>query len=150
MIKLSWQCKAFPELSNDELYTILRLRAEVFIVEQECIYQDIDDNDQAAMHVMGNQAEKLVCYARLLPPGVKYQTASIGRVVTSPAVRRGGHGKDLMARSIAYCDEMWPGKGLTISAQQYLETFYQSMGFVTASAPYLEDGIAHVKMTRGS
>ena len=150
MIELSWQCKEFPELSNDELYTILRLRAEVFIVEQECIYQDIDNSDQVAVHVMGSQAGELVCYSRLLPPGAKYQTASIGRVVTSHSARRGGHGKDLMARSIAYCDEMWPGKGLTISAQQYLETFYQGMGFVTASAPYLEDGIAHVKMTRST
>ena len=117
-------------------------------MEQECIYQDIDNSDQVAVHMLGRHEEKLVCYARLLPPGEKYPAASIGRVVTSQRERRGGHGNQLMARSIAYCEEKWPGKGLTISAQQYLESFYQEMGFVTASSPYLEDGIAHVRMTR--
>ena len=150
MIRLSWQCKEFSALSNEELYCILRLRAEVFIVEQECIYQDIDNSDQVATHVLGRHDDKLVCYARLLPPGEKYPAASIGRVVTSQRMRRGGHGKQLMARSIAYCEEKWPRKGLTISAQQYLESFYQEMGFVTASSPYLEDGIAHVRMTRST
>ena len=105
MIRLSWQCKEFSALSNEELYNLLRLRAEVFILEQECIYQDIDNSDQVAVHVLGRHHKKLVCYARLLPPGEKYQAASIGRVVTSQRVRRGGHGKQLMTHSIAYCEK---------------------------------------------
>ena len=146
MEELTWRCKAFYDLTQDELYAILKLRSEVFIVEQECAYLDPDGDDQAAWHVLGEAEGNLLAYTRLLPPGLKYDCCSIGRVVTSSKIRRDGIGRILMERSIAYCRQQWPDQGVTISAQQYLEHFYQSLHFVTESDAYLEDGIPHVRM----
>ena len=148
MPEFTWTCKTFDQLSRDELYEILRLRSAVFVVEQQCIYQDVDNFDQAAHHVIGLTRDDITCYARLLAPDTKYRTASIGRVVANRASRRRGYGKELMSFAIKQCEELWPGVGITISAQPYLEGFYQQLGFVTASSPYLEDDIAHVKMVR--
>ena len=148
MPEFTWTCKTFDQLSRDELYEILRLRSAVFVVEQQCIYQDVDNFDQAAHHVIGLTRDNITCYARLLAPDTKYRTASIGRVVANRASRRRGYGKELMNFAIAQCEKLWPGLGITISAQQYLEGFYQQLGFVTASSPYLEDDIAHIKMVR--
>ena len=146
MPEFTWMCKTFDQLSRDELYEILRLRSAVFVVEQQCIYQDADNFDQAAHHVIGLTRDDITCYARLLAPDTKYRTASIGRVVANRASRRRGYGKELMNFAIKQCEELWPGLGITISAQQYLEDFYQQLGFVKASSAYLEDGIAHIKM----
>lgn len=146
MEDLVWSCKPFYKLSHDELYAILKLRSEVFIVEQECPYQDPDDNDQAALHVLGERDGKLFAYSRLLPPGVKYDASSIGRVITSQEIRRDGFGKLLMEKSIAYCGAHWPNQGITISAQQYLESFYHGLNFQTESDAYLEDDIPHIRM----
>lgn len=143
---IDWRCRRFDELSREELYELLRLRAEVFVVEQNCPYQDLDGHDQAGQHVLGYRDDKLVAYTRLLPPGIKYDACSIGRVVTSPEVRRDGFGRELMKVSISYCSSHWPGEPITISAQQYLENFYQQFGFVTESEPYQEDGIPHIRM----
>ena len=142
-----WSCQEFKQLSTDSLYSILRLRAEVFIVEQECHYQDLDGCDQAGLHLSGFIEGRLACYARLLPPGLKYPEASIGRVVTSPGFRKLGLGKQLMSRAIEHCSTAWPGTGITISAQLYLESFYQGFGFNSAGASYLEDDIPHIRMT---
>lgn len=148
--EIVWTCRKFDELSTEDLYKILQLRAEVFVVEQDCVYQDVDGFDQQALHVMGalsiDNEEQLACYTRLLPPGVKYEGASIGRVVTRESARGGGNGKALMVNSIGFCKEQWPSSAITISAQQYLEKFYTELGFETQSEPYAEDGIPHIRM----
>ena len=148
--EIVWSCLRFEELSAEDLYRILQLRAEVFIVEQDCAYEDLDGFDQQALHVMGTfiagDEMQLVCYSRLLPPGVKYEGASIGRVVTRKSARGDGAGKALMVNSIAFCGEHWSGKAITISAQQYLEKFYTEFGFEIQSEPYAEDRIPRVRM----
>ena len=146
MNTLNWCCKPYPELSPDELYALLRLRCEVFIVEQDCAYLDPDGTDQAALHMMGLKAGRLVAGARLIPPGIQYDSCSIGRVVTSASVRGQGYGQQLMQQAIHHCRTRWPGQVITISAQHYLAGFYRSLGFATESEPYMEDGIVHVRM----
>lgn len=141
-----WQCSKFDALQNRQLYQILQLRAEVFVIEQDCIYQDLDDNDQEAHHLTASRDNALICYTRLLPPGVKYTGASIGRVMIRQHFRGEGLGKLLMRQSIDYCHETWPGQPISISAQQHLQQFYNSLGFSTQSEPYDEDGIPHVEM----
>ena len=148
MTTISWKCSKFRELTIHELYSLLQLRTAVFVLEQNCLYQDLDDNDQISMHVTGNQGEKLLCYARILPPGVKYTTPSIGRVITHQTLRQDGYGKQLMSKAINYCHQYWPKKAITISAQQHLQKFYSEFDFVTESEPYLEDGILHIQMRR--
>ncbi|NKB32071.1 MAG: GNAT family N-acetyltransferase [Pseudomonadales bacterium] len=149
MGKLDIQAKSFSELSNSELYALLRLRAEVFVLEQECAYQDLDNYDQKAIHICAYQGEDLVAYTRLLAPGVKYSGASIGRVVTAATVRKNGYGKEILVFSINHSKQHWPSTAITISAQEYLENFYKELGFKTMSEPYMEDGIPHVEMTLG-
>ena len=146
MQDISFSCCSFEELSPVALYEILQLRAQVFIVEQDCVYLDPDSNDQLSLHVSGRVGDNLLCYARLLPPGCKYPHASIGRVVTSQAARRTGCGRALLQQAITCCEKAWPGSAITISAQQYLEHFYQQFGFTTVSQPYMEDGIPHLEM----
>lgn len=148
MKELNWICLQFQQLQLDQLYAILKLRAEVFIVEQNCVYQDLDSHDKNALHLMGFRDEELIAYARLLPPGVTYDGCSIGRVVTSKSVRRDGCGRQLMETAISNCQQNWPAAAITISAQHYLESFYRSLGFVTESEPYQEDGIPHIKMSK--
>lgn len=147
MPDLTVHCLPFEQLSNEQLYTLLQLRTEVFVVEQNCVFQDMDDNDQQALHVLGTVDKKLVCYARLLPPGSKYPTASIGRVVSAAEVRRYGYGRTLMSHCIEYCQQHWPDANITISAQQYLQKFYEGFDFRKIRGPYLEDDIPHVEMT---
>ncbi len=115
-------------------------------MEQDCPYQDLDGKDQLAFHLLGLVDSLVCCYSRLLPPGVSYPEASIGRVVTSSLVRGGGLGRQLLQESIRQCHHLWPGHGITISAQHHLEKFYQDFGFLTKSEPYPEDGIPHIKM----
>jgi ElaA protein len=143
-----WTCKKFEELSPTELYAILRLRSEVFVVEQNCVYLDPDGKDAESYHFCGwLNNELLVAYTRLMPPGSSYTDASIGRVVTAPAHRNEGYGKILMHRSIEKCFELFETPSITIGAQQYLTQFYQELGFKQAGEMYLEDGIPHIKMT---
>jgi len=143
-----WKIKRFVELTPDELYAILQLRNEVFIVEQNCVYNDIDGKDQPAWHLMANTGHKLVAYTRILPPGVSYGDPAIGRVVTSSSKRRSGLGKELMKRSIEACEKLFGKIPITLSAQVYLRNFYESFGFIVMGGEYLDDGILHIKMSR--
>jgi ElaA protein len=145
---MKWYLKKFEELSRDELYAILHLRSEVFVVEQNCVYLDPDNKDQFAWHLMGWQNDKLVAYTRIIPPGIVYKEPAIGRVVISPEIRRSGIGKELMQRSLASCENLYGSVPVTLSAQVYLKNFYESLGFEIAGKIYLDDGIEHVKMTR--
>jgi len=148
--EIVWSCLRFNELSTEDLYRVLQLRAEVFVVEQDCAYQDVDGYDHEALHVMGQLSgadeAQLVSYSRLLPPGTKYEGASIGRVITKKSIRGSGVGKALMLSSLAFCRQHWTGKGITISAQAYLQKFYIELGFETVSKPYDEDRIPHIRM----
>jgi ElaA protein len=145
---MDWVLKKFDELSVHELYAILRLRNEVFAVEQNCVYPDLDDKDQASQHLMGMKYGALLAYTRILPPHLAYDNPSIGRVVSSPAARRTGIGKLLMNQSIKACESLYGKKDITIGAQLYLKKFYSDFGFEPVGDVYLEDGIEHIKMTR--
>ena len=147
-MNITWSCKTFESLTPHELYSILQLRNEVFIVEQNCVYQDCDDKDQQSHHFMGWQQNKLVAYTRLIPAGVVYDEVSIGRVVTSPSARGTKLGKELMQRSIDKIRELYGKNAIKIGAQLYLKRFYESLGFIQCSDTYLEDGIEHIKMMR--
>ncbi|NLR61731.1 GNAT family N-acetyltransferase [Chitinophaga polysaccharea] len=149
MKAMNWKIKSFEELSTTELYAILRLRSEVFVVEQNCAYQDLDNTDQLALHLMGtDDTGRLLAYTRLFQPGIKYQEASIGRVITSPLARGTGAGRELMERSIAAVQQQFGVVPIKIGAQQYLQRFYTSLGFEQTSDTYLEDGIPHIEMVR--
>lgn len=143
---ITFTYKPFSELTPYELYAILQLRSEVFVVEQNCVFLDADDKDQLSLHVMGWQNNLLAGYTRLVPPGVAYDEASIGRVVTSPKVRKTGIGKLLMQFSIRTTYNVWGKSTITIGAQFYLRNFYMSLGFQQCSNIYIEDGIQHIKM----
>lgn len=145
-MNINWICKTFDELSPHELYSILRLRIEVFIVEQNCVFQDCDNKDQQSYHLCGWQNDALVAYARIMPPELSYKDASIGRVVNSLAVRRTKTGKQLMEEAMKELYRLFGSVPVTISAQFYLKNFYQSFGFVQTGNIYLEDGIDHIKM----
>ena len=149
---LSWQCTAFAELTPDDLYSAMELRQRVFVVEQNCAYLDADGSDKRSLHLLGwngdSSRRRLVAYARLLPPKVKYAEASIGRVCTHPDVRGTGAGKTLMEEAIRRVEEGW-GPEIRIAAQIYLERFYETFGFKRVTDPYLEDDIWHVDMRRG-
>jgi len=147
---LTWRCVPFDSLAPRELQAIHRARQRVFTVEQDCAFLDADDRDEVAHHLaawLAGEPEP-VAYARLLPPGARYDEASIGRVLTSVAMRGRGLGRALMARSLGLIDAIWPHAGVRISAQAHLATFYSSFGFVAAGPPYLEDGIDHIEMLR--
>ena len=145
---IQWQVKKFEELTSFELYCILQLRNEVFVVEQNCVFQDADNKDQPAYHLAGWLSEKLIAYSRIIPAGIAYEFTSIGRVVTSPSERRNGLGKLLMQQSIAAITNLFGSVPIKLGAQLYLKKFYESFGFVQSSDVYLEDGIEHIEMIR--
>ncbi len=147
-MNIVWSCKAFDILTSIELYSILQLRNEVFVVEQNCIFQDCDNIDQSSLHFMGWIKSKLVAYTRLIPPGISYEEMSIGRVVTSPSIRNNKIGIELMQRSIAEMQALYGNNPIKIGAQLYLKKFYASFGFEQVNDIYLEDGIEHIKMIR--
>lgn len=149
-MQLHWILKRFDELTPYQLYAILQLRNEVFVVEQNCVFQDADDKDQSSWHLMGFDENKLVAYTRLVPPGVAYEEPSIGRVVTSPLVRRFGAGRQLMQQSIDSVYNLFGHAPIKIGAQLYLKKFYESFGFEQAGEEYLEDNIPHIYMIKGS
>ena len=144
----TWTLKIFDSLTPHELYAILRLRTEVFVIEQNCIFQDMDNKDQPCYHLMCWQDELLIAYTRLVPPGISYKEPSIGRVVTSPAARNGGIGKLLMEKSIEEIIQLYGKTPIKLGAQLYLKNFYESLGFMQTSDIYDEDGINHIEMIR--
>jgi ElaA protein len=145
---LNWHFKSFDALGAHELYALLQLRAEVFVVEQNCVFQDMDGSDAKAMHLLGMQSDKLVAYARCFNAGIKFKEASIGRVITHASLRGTGAGHALMRQAIASMKLVWGVQPIRIGAQARLENFYEQHGFKAASAPYIEDGIAHIEMLR--
>jgi len=145
MIHFSY--KSFSDLSKNELYAILWLRAKVFIVEQNCPYQDLDGKDQKSYHILGVSDNMISAYTRIIPKGVSYENyCSIGRVVCDPSVRSKGAGKALMHFSIDTCKELFPEIPIKISAQTYLNRFYTNLGFTAIGEEYLEDNIPHIQM----
>lgn len=145
-MSLTWVFKKFTELSSAELYAIMQLRNEVFVVEQDCVYQDADGKDPGSWHLSGWDGAKLVAYTRIIPPGIAFKEASIGRVVTSPRYRRTGAGRELMKESIDRTFSQFNCTEIRIGAQLYLTRFYQSLGFRQTSGEYLDDGIPHIEM----
>lgn len=146
---ITWQCKFFSELTNEELYKIIQLRIEVFIVEQNCNYQDCDNKDIKAYHFMGWDEGNLVAYTRLLEKGISYpDAASIGRVITARSARGQNLGKQLMLKSIEQAYILFGKVPIKISAQLYLKRFYESFSFVQKGGVYLEDGINHIAMEK--
>lgn len=149
MSSLRWQWLRFSGLGLDDLYDLLALRAQVFVVEQRCAYLDPDGLDRGAWHLLGRDpAGVLQAALRVVDPGLKFAEPSIGRVVTAPAVRGRGAGRALMVEGLARCDAAWPGQGVRISAQSHLARFYGTLGFDAVGEPCLEDGIPHVEMLR--
>ncbi len=145
---MNWKLKKFDELSIYELYAIIHLRNEVFVVEQNCVYQDADHKDIASYHFTGwSVDDKLVAYSRIVPPGITYAEPSIGRVVTSLSVRNTGVGKELLEKSIEQITKLYGNIPIKIAAQVYILTFYTSLGFKQTGNIYLEDNIEHVEMT---
>lgn len=138
---------SFQQMSGPQMYAMLQLRSEVFVVEQQCIYQDIDGLDQSAMHLQVNDvAETIVAYARILPPGTVYAEAAIGRVLTSEAWRGQGYGRWFIQQAVYCTQQLYGEQPIRIGAQQHLQALYQACGFVTVGVPYDEDGIMHVQM----
>jgi ElaA protein len=151
--ELQWRCLPFDALSTPTLYRLLRLRAEVFVVEQHCVFQDMDGLDALCMHLLGEAVAAdgtigLLASTRLVPPGVAFPEASIGRVVTAPAQRGGGIGHALMAESVRQLIGLWGEQPIRIGAQAHLERFYNRHDFVSDDKPYVEDGIPHIEMIR--
>lgn len=140
--------KTFDELTIHELYQILRLRSEVFVVEQDCVYQDVDNKDQKALHIMGMKDGQVVAYTRVFKPGDYFDNVSIGRVVVSQEQRQYGLGKQIMLASLAAIEQRFPDKPIEISAQSYLLKFYTDLGFSAFGEEYLEDGIPHRRMLK--
>lgn len=148
-IVVNWKIKRFEELSTTELYEILRVRADVFVVEQTCVYQDLDEKDKNAYHLFCEEDGTVIAYLRILDKGVSYSEISIGRVLTSWSSRRKGLGRELMQNAIHFIVEELQETRIRISGQLYLKDFYESLGFETVSEVYLEDDIPHIEMLYG-
>ncbi len=146
MRSLNWTYKHFTALNTQELYTILSLRSEVFVVEQNCVYLDTDKKDLDAWHLCGWLDDVLVAYVRILAPGISYEEASIGRVLTNPAFRKNGYGIELMKVAIEKTLHQLGVQKIKIGAQLYLLNFYSNLGFIQTSEVYMEDGIPHIEM----
>lgn len=147
-MKLIWSTKHFSELTAVELYEILQLRSDVFVIEQQCIYRDLDDKDQTCYHLLGRIEDtgELAAYSRIVPPAVSYEEPSIGRVLTALKYRKNNFGRELMQKSIEETQKRYSNQPIRIGAQTYLTKFYTSLGFVQQGKPYDEDGIEHIEM----
>jgi ElaA protein len=145
-MQLKWKYNYFNELGVGELYAILQLRNEVFVVEQNCVYQDADNKDSESYHLTGWDGNILAVYCRILPPGLSYSEASIGRVVSSPTYRNTGCGRELMNEAILRTLAQFACNTIRISAQLYLQKFYEQLGFTPIGETYLEDNIPHIEM----
>ncbi|NRA20235.1 MAG: GNAT family N-acetyltransferase [Oceanospirillaceae bacterium] len=146
---LIWQYKNFQELSNDQLYSIIQVRQDIFVLEQQCFYADLDDADQACIHFFATTAAdplKIVAYLRITPPGIKYPQVAMGRILTTQTTRGSGIGVDLVTRALAHISQVYPDQDIKISAQAYLQKFYRRFGFKSISEIYDEDGIDHIDM----
>ena len=141
-----WRFARFAELSPQEIHDLYRLRVDVFVVEQNCVFQDVDGVDPQCWHLLGYEGRDLVAYCRFVPPGVKFPEPSIGRVITARSVRRTGMGRVLMREAMQRAAALWPDQALRIGAQAHLERFYNEFGFTKSSEPYDEDGILHIEM----
>ncbi len=150
--KISWRWLDFNRFSVADLYEVLRLRQEVFVREQNCVYVDVDGKDPHCRHGIGTDgiSPELLAYVRILPAGLAYDTPSIGRVVVAPAGRDRGLGRDLMTEALAESARLFPNQAITIGAQHHLESFYNDFGFTAIGDPYMDDGIMHVDMRRES
>lgn len=144
MLKI--KTKTFQELNTNQLYDLLQLRSEVFVVEQDCVYQDVDGKDQKALHILGYKNEKLVAYTRIFKPGDYFKEASIGRVVVKENERAYKYGYDIMKASIEAIKVNYNQSEIRISAQTYLKRFYNQLDFKEVGEEYLEDGIPHIQM----
>ena len=140
--------KEYSQLTKDELYEILRLRAEVFVVEQNCAYQDVDNKDQKALHILGIKKGSIVAYARIFKPNDYFEYASIGRIVIHPKERNNKYGYELVKTAIMSINIHFKAYTIAISAQEHLEKFYNNLGFEKDGKSYLEDGIPHIYMIR--
>ena len=149
-VSIQWQLLPFSALSGAQMYEVMQLRSEVFVVEQNCVFPDMDGKDAQCMHLLGTQAVDgapvLVAYARCLPKGLAFAEVSIGRVVTRPTARGMGLGHPLIAQAIAACHATWGVQPIRIGAQAHLNAFYAQHGFVDLQLPYMEDGISHLEM----
>lgn len=153
-MNISWSCKPFKKLTNEELYEIFQLRISVFVMEQNCPYQDADGKDVKSLHVQGRLIPgpspkgkgRLIAYARIVLPGISYKEVSIGRVVTSKEIRRTNTGKALMQKTMEYIKKEFGNVPIRIGAQVYLQKFYEEFGFIKEGNKYLEDGIPHITM----
>ena len=146
MLKI--EIKTFEELTKQELYNLLQLRSEVFVVEQDCVYQDLDGKDEKALHVLGIKENRIVAYTRIFKPGYYFKEASIGRVVVAKNERAYKYGYDIMEASIQAIKNYFKTSDIKISAQVYLKKFYTKLGFEALGAEYLEDDIPHIAMIR--
>ena len=138
--------KSFEELSKEELYQLLALRAEVFVVEQDCAYQDVDGKDLNALHVLGKAGTKLIGYARIFPPGEYFEEASIGRIVIQKDHRSSGLGREIVLAAQQSVFDNFKTQKIRLSAQSYLKEFYEDLGYNASGEEYLEDGIPHIAM----
>ncbi|MDF4201430.1 GNAT family N-acetyltransferase [Maribacter sp. SA7] len=145
---LDIKVKNFKEFDIEELYNVLQLRSEIFVVEQDCVYQDIDGKDSKAIHVIGYKNNSVVAYTRIFKPGDYFDQASIGRVAVHKDFRKFGYGKVIMQASIDAVEEHYNTYEIKISAQKYLTKFYTDLGFNATGEEYLEDGIPHIAMIK--
>ena len=148
---MRWAWLRFADLGVDNLYDALALRSRVFVVEQNCVYQDPDGLDRGSWHLLGrDDAAHLAAYVRVVEPGLKFEEPSIGRVITAPEARASGLGRVLMAEALRRCEGEWPQCAIRIGAQAHLERFYGEFGFVAVGEPYMEDDIPHLEMLRSA
>ena len=147
-MEIQWQIKSFEDLSTNQLYDILKLRSEIFVVEQNCVYLDIDGKDKLALHLFGELEGEIVAYSRLFKAGISFDNASIGRVVVDANYRDKKWGHDLMREAILGIKNNFGESQITIGAQLYLKKFYESHGFIQTSEMYLEDDIPHIEMKK--
>ncbi len=151
---MEWELKRFKQLDVDELYELLKLRVDVFVVEQNCPYSELDEKDRHpdTLHLSGRNKDdgKLTAYLRILPPGLSFMEASFGRVVVAKKIRRQGISNIMVKKNLEITEHKWPKENIKIGAQVYLKQFYESQGFKPVSKEYLEDGIVHIDMLRKS
>ena len=148
---MEWRIKLFDQLDTKELYDLIKLRVDVFVVEQNCPYPEIDGKDihPETRHLLGKDASgQVIAYLRMLPPGLSYKEASFGRVVVAVEKRDRGLSRQMVEMAVDEMVEMWPGEDIKIGAQVYLKDFYESFGFIPVTNSYLEDGIPHIDMVR--
>ncbi|MEQ9463677.1 MAG: GNAT family N-acetyltransferase [Haliea sp.] len=145
-VQRRWLNTPFSALEADQLYALLQLRQDVFVVEQTCVYRDLDGLDRDSWHMRYLEGDTVLAYQRCLPPGLAYPESSLGRILVAPATRGTGLGRELVLRGIEFNRQQWPQADISIGAQAYLEDFYGSLGFVSEGVPYPEDGILHIHM----